>query len=140
MAQWCGKRREVHRYSLPCDGGAGAHSPPHSVTHPQDAGWQTILRVCSGPASPSGLRTAVTSVDVHVASGGGGALLAFARADGPVGVVDMRPDGDAPTLLWCRAVHKHAVGAPRFDPAAEYCVCLCACDNDCGGRFCVQRA
>lgn len=110
VAQWCARRREVHRYSLPSDGAAG-HSVPHSVTHPQSAGWQTVLRVYSGPASPSGVRTAVTSVDVHVASGGGGALLAFARADGPVGVVDMRPDGEAPTLLWCREVHKRAIGA-----------------------------
>jgi hypothetical protein len=90
-----------------------------------EAGWQTILRIASGESSPSGNPCAVTALAWHITSSRTGGLqgtcnteirMAFALASGPVGVVDLCPDGDRPCVYWSKVLHKDPIGVLTFKP------------------------
>jgi hypothetical protein len=129
VMQWCDERRDVTCFSLPCSAEElcdGAR--PSTMGSAEPPGWQLVLRIPGKPSSPSGVRCAVTSLEwlvqglVSMGQGGPGeALLAFAHADGSVGMVNLAPGGEAPEVLWCHEVNKDPAGElPRpCDPGAD---------------------
>jgi hypothetical protein len=120
VLQWCDAPRDTAVHTVASCPEEAYHSPPFPDSLPGAPGWQPVLRVLGKPSSPSGARCAVLALDWHfsgrvgAAPGGGGgeALLAFAHADGGVGVVDLAPGGRAPAILWGHEVDKDPAGAP----------------------------
>lgn len=127
MAQWSNEERRIQLFFLsahPRNSNEFSAGGPETVT--SESGWQTILHIASGEtASPAGEGHAVTAMAWHIKSrhtgGSNGlsrteALLAFAMASGPVGVVDLCPDGDKPRVCWSKVVCTDPIGVPTSRP------------------------
>lgn len=116
VLQWCNEERPVEVYTAPCPCTSDALTTSEQMLCA--AGWQLVMRLPARPASPAGMRSAALSLAWHCCgfvpvgeSGTGEALLAFALADGLIGVLDLAPQGLQPKLLWAHEAHADAIGA-----------------------------
>ena len=111
MLQWCSSERVLDTHTTQSPGGDKAHATSEQESY--EAGWQLVARVPARPSSPAGMRSAVLSLAWHNSAAAGDVWLAFALADGVLGVLDLAPNALQPELLWAYEAHADPIGAHR---------------------------